>query len=96
MRYAFIPDRVYSDKSICTGAKLLFGEIAALCENNRSCKTSGAYLAQVLKEPEARIQDWLAQLQKGGHIRKELSINSEAALENPGSADEFVLYASFN
>jgi hypothetical protein len=94
MRYICIPEHVYNDKSICNGAKLLYGEITALCENN-SCRTSGAYLAGLLNAPENDIQNWICQLQKSGHIKTEKSISGKVKLKNSRGADEFVLYASF-
>ncbi|MDR1389526.1 MAG: hypothetical protein LBJ31_06060 [Treponema sp.] len=68
LRYAVITSAVRQDQNICFGAKLLYGEITALCNREGLCRTSNGYFAGLFNKPESVIRQWIAALKKGGHI----------------------------
>ncbi len=73
--YAVIPADVrYSD--IPQGAKLLYGEITALCNEKGFCWASNQYFADLYKKDERTIQRWLDALEKRAFIEKKLFFNA--------------------
>lgn len=71
--YAIIPANVRYCDDICANAKLLYGEITALCNTKGYCYASNKYFAELykLKRPQT-ISDWVKQLEKNRFISVEL------------------------
>jgi hypothetical protein len=70
--YAIIPANVrYSN--VNEGAKLLYGEITALCNELGYCYASNAYFAKLYKLDRRTIRRWINQLIDQGFIRSEVS-----------------------
>jgi hypothetical protein len=66
--YAVIPASVRYDKTLSPNAKLLYGEITALCEQKGYCWASNAYFANLYTVSDRSVTSWLSDLVKGGHI----------------------------
>jgi rubrerythrin len=66
--YAIIPASVRYDKDLCPNAKLLYGEITALCEKEGYCWASNKYLSNLYGVNRSSITNWINQLIKSGHI----------------------------
>lgn len=69
--YAIIPADVrYSD--IIPNAKLLYGEITALCNKEGFCWASNAYFGKLYSKNTTTISEWVSVLKKHGFIRTEV------------------------
>lgn len=66
--YAIIPATVRYDKSLTSGAKLLYGEITALCSKEGYCWATNRYFASLYDTSEKTITRWVKQLKDGGYI----------------------------
>ena len=66
--YAIIPAPVRYDRTVCSSAKLLYGEITALCEKKGYCWASNSYFADLYSVSDRSITTWLGELVRGGHI----------------------------
>lgn len=74
--YAIIPADVrYS--SLPPNAKLLFGEITALCNKEGFCWAGNSYFATLYKVSPKTVSDWVSSLSKMGFIKVIISNNSE-------------------
>lgn len=62
--YAIIPANVRYDDSLIPSAKLLYGEITALCNEKGYCWASNEYFANQYKVSKPTIQNWLKSLKK--------------------------------
>lgn len=71
--YAVITANVRYDKNIPDGAKLLYAEITALCNQYGYCFASNAYFAELYGKSTRTIQNWLAALSKQKYIRVDSS-----------------------
>lgn len=67
--YAIIPAGVRYDKRLPNGAKLLYGEITALSNKEGFCWASNRYFADLYGIAVRTIQRWIAEMERGGHIR---------------------------
>jgi len=65
--YAVIPATVRYDK-MPDGAKLLFGEITALCNKKGYCWAGNDYFAELYQVHERTIRNWLEALKDKGYI----------------------------
>lgn len=70
--YAIIPANVRYDESIRPNAKLLYGEITALCNDKGYCWASNQYFAELYKVSKTSISLWIKDLIHGGYITTEL------------------------
>ena len=69
--YAVIPASVRYDKTITPNAKLLFGEISALCNKEGYSWATNAYFAELYDVKTETISAWISSLYKAGHIEIE-------------------------
>ena len=60
------------DTRLPSGAKLLFGEITALCNKEGYCWAGNAYFARLYGTSERTIINWINSLKAAGHITVEL------------------------
>lgn len=70
--YAIIPANVRYDSNIPANAKLLYGEITALCNERGYCWASNAYFAELYKVSKTSVSNWISGLQKQGYLSVEL------------------------
>ena len=69
--YAVIPASVRYDQSLCPNAKLLFGEITALCNEKGYCWARNSYFVGLYEKSPRTISRWISQLIEAGYIRAE-------------------------
>lgn len=68
--YAIIPANVRYDKDLTDGAKLLYGEITALCNEKGFCWASDTYFMDLYKVSRSTVQRWFSQLENKGYIKR--------------------------
>ncbi len=71
--YAIIPATVRYDNDIIPNAKLLYGEISAMCGKEGYCWAENAYFAELYNVSNSTISRWISQLEKANHIKTELN-----------------------
>jgi hypothetical protein len=81
--YAVIPATVRYDKNIPPGAKLLYGEITALCKKLGYCWTGNTYFADLYGVNKRTVTNWINALQDAGHITVTC-----ACVNTPGSVEK--------
>jgi hypothetical protein len=70
--YAIIPANVRYDESLPPNAKLLYGEITALCNAEGFCWASNKYFAELYGVSTISISKWINVLAKSGYISCEI------------------------
>lgn len=70
--YAIIPANVRYDDNVRPNAKLLYGEITALCNERGFCWASNQYFAELYKVSKTSISLWIKELINNGYITTEL------------------------
>ena len=70
--WAVIPASVRYCKGLPPAAKLLFGEITALCSVEGFCWASNAYFCDLYEVDRSTLQRWLSALAKAGFVRVDL------------------------
>lgn len=70
--YAIIPANVRYDESLPPNAKLLYGEITALCNAEGYCWASNQYFANLYGVSVVSISKWINALVSRGHIASEI------------------------
>lgn len=66
--YAIIPASVRYDSNLKPNAKLLYGEITALCNQEGYCWASNDYFSKLYNVSKETISRWISQLNKNNHI----------------------------
>lgn len=66
--YAIIPANVRYDEKLQASAKLLYGEISALLNEDGFCFASNAYFANLYGVTERTISGLISKLQQGGYV----------------------------
>jgi hypothetical protein len=66
--YAIIPATIRYDNRIPANAKLLYGEITALCNKEGYCWAGNAYFADLYQKNERSVINWINALRDAGYI----------------------------
>lgn len=66
--YAIIPANVRYDKDLPPNAKLLYGEITALCNEKGFCWAKNNYFAEIYGVKVETISRWISKLKNKGYI----------------------------
>lgn len=66
--YAVIPESVLHDKELSSQAKIIYGEISALCAKEGYCWASNSYFAEIYDVATRSIIRWIKDLEKKGYI----------------------------
>ena len=64
-----IPENVLRCTEISRGAKLLYGDIAFICERDGCCEKRSSYFAELYGVSRITISKWISSLQKKGFIK---------------------------
>ncbi len=73
--YAIIPATVRYDTNLKYAEKLLYGEIAALANENGYCYAQNKYFADLYNVTAVSVSRWISHLQKLGYIETEVIRN---------------------
>lgn len=74
--YAIIPADVRYNENIRANAKLLYGEITALCNKEGFCWASNNYFANLYGVVPSAVSEWVSELRKEGFITVEYIRNN--------------------
>ena len=76
--YAIIPANVRYDKDLVPNAKLLYGEITALCNEKGYCWASNQYFSELYNVSDRTIKNWISQLADKGYIQRSVKYREGA------------------
>lgn len=80
--FAVIPASVRYDRDLSAAAKLLYGEIAALCNQEGFCWASNRYFSGLYDTNPRTVQRWLDDLAAHGYIVAEYSDTNSGTSRN--------------
>jgi DNA-binding MarR family transcriptional regulator len=66
--YSIIPADVRADKRVPARARMLYGDIAALCDQHGACGKSNAYFAAAFGADTSSVSKWTKALETAGYI----------------------------
>lgn len=66
--YAVLPASVRHDKRLTPSAKLLYAEIAVMCNDKGFCDATNRYFAEAYGVSKPSIYSWLKNLKENGYI----------------------------
>jgi hypothetical protein len=72
--YAIIPANVRYDKNLSANAKLLYGEITALCNEKGYCWATNEYFASLYNTSEKTITRWISNLKDSEYIDTKIEV----------------------
>jgi hypothetical protein len=92
--YAIIPASVRYDDNLSPAAKLLFGEITALCSISGYCWATNAYFARIYKTSERSVSRWISELIDQHHIKAKVVVNNVGTSRHlfPSGLDKNVVH----
>ena len=67
--YAVIPATIRYDSRVSANAKLLYGEITALCNEKGFCWATNGYFSELYNVSARSIQRWISDLETFGYIK---------------------------
>lgn len=70
--YIVIPSEVLCDNNLIPSAKLLYGDITALCNKEGYCWEWNSYFASKYQVLERTIQRWINNLIENGYIERDI------------------------
>jgi len=73
--YAVVPASVRYDEKVIPLARLLYGEITALCNEKGYCWASNQYFADLYKVSVGTISRWVKNLTDNKHIEVSLEVS---------------------
>lgn len=89
--YAVIPANVRYDDDIPANAKLLYGEITALCSDRGYCWAGNTYFAELYKVSKVTVSRWVKSLIDKGYITI-----SFAYKEGKNEIESRIIHLAFN
>ena len=76
--YAVIPAEVRYNETLPANAKLLYGEISALCNKEGYCWATNAYFAKLYKSSNVTISRWFSALENAGYIETKIEYDKQS------------------
>ena len=74
--YAIIPATVRYDADLMPNAKLLYGEITALCNQKGYCWANNQYFADLYNVDKLTISRWISKLKRKNYIKTNIKYHS--------------------